>query len=130
MTDLHLPKTHLTVRDGVLRKITGKDETVAEFALKDIRDVRLERCAEWPFPLVLAGVFGGLAWVSSTYIPSDGWAWAATILCCGIAAFVLLTIVGRKVVIVTDGGTVGYLVNDTVEEAEGFVITLRHALRQ
>ena len=122
---LQLPKTKLALHDGMLTKTGEDDALIAELPLSEISDVRIEKTTEYPFPLVIVGIFLALAVVSKVYMPSTGWGWAGTIVCLGIAGFAVMMISGRKIVIETQNGTVGYPVADGFEEADGFVVSLR-----
>lgn len=130
MPELSLPKTRLFYADGTLTKQTSDGATLASFPGNEIKAVRSEETAEYGFPLVLGAVFAGLATVSKMFIESPGLSWSATIVCGGIVAFSLLMVKGRKIVIETKNGSIGYPVNDQFEEADGFVVSLRHALEQ
>jgi len=126
---LELPKTKLVVRDGILKKMCNGDAVVAELPLTDITDVHVEKTADYPFPGVIIAIFAALAIVCRAYAPSAGWGWTGAIVCLGIVGFAVLMIFGRKIVIETIDGTVGYPVGDAFEEADGFVISLKQKLR-
>lgn len=130
MDDLYLPKTGVKLSDEVIRKLGKGDVVIASFSLDSIQDIRCEETADYPFPLVLMAVFVALAVVARQYISSPGLGWATAIVCAGIALFSVLGIYGRKIVLETDTGTVAYPVVDTVEEAEGFVISVRQRLNR
>ena len=125
---LQLPKTKLVVRDGMLTKTGKEDVVVAELQLTDITDVRVEKTADYPFPMAIVAVFVALAVVSKVYVLSAGWGWTGAIVCLAIAGFAVFAIYGRKIVIETNSGAVGYPVADTFEEADGFVVSLRQRL--
>lgn len=125
---LELPKTRLAVSDGALRK-TGKNDTlVAELPLANIADIRVERTADYPLPCVICAVFVALAVVSKVYVTSTGIGWTGAIICLCIAGLAVLAIHGRKIVIETKDGLVGYPVADTFEEADGFVVSVKAML--
>lgn len=128
MTELNLSKTKLTYRNGILTKEGGSGATNATFDAKDIKSVRVEETAEYGFPLVIGAVFAGLATVSKLYVSSPGWSWTGTIICLGVVFFSMLMVKGRKIVVETKDGSVGFQVNDQFEEADGFVLSLRNAL--
>ncbi len=125
---LRLPKTGLVVRDGTLTKIGKEDAVLAELPLADVTDVRVERTAQYGLPLVIIGVLVSLAVVCKLYVPVAGLAWTGAIICFGIAAFAVLLIHGRKIVIQTRNGVVGYAIADEDEEADGFLVSLRYKL--
>lgn len=129
MDDLELPRSRLYLADGVLCKLSENDVAIGRFPLDKIRDIRLETSRDYALPLILFGVFSGLAMVAKQFISSPALAWSAAIVCVGIAVFALITIDGRKVVIETNDGVVGYPVSDGWEDAEGFVITVRQHLK-
>ena len=125
---LQLPKTKLFIHADKLTKKGDNDAVVAEFPLGDIDEVRVEGTADYPFPIAVILIFGSLAYVAKTYIPYTGLGWTAAIICIAIAAFAPLLINGRKIVIETTNGAVGYPVADAFEEADGFVISLKRRL--
>ena len=129
MEDLNLPKTKLSLSDGVLKKLSKNDALVATFALEDIKDIRCDKSADYAFPLILIAVFSSLAIVSIFYIPWTGLGWTLAIMCGGAALFSIQIIYGRKIVLETDNGTVGYPVADTYEEADGFVVSVKQRLK-
>jgi hypothetical protein len=126
---LQLPKTKLMVRDETLTKTGKNDEVLAEFQLTDITNVRVEKTVEYSFPAVIISVLVSLAVVCKLYVPIAGLAWAGTIVCLGIAGLIMLSVHGRKFVIETQNGVVGYPVTDTFEDADGFVLSLRQKLQ-
>lgn len=129
MEDLELPKTKLFLFGNVLKKSGKNGTTIATFALADINDIRCKKTSEYALPVMLIAVFASLAIVSKTYIPWPGLDWTAAIICGAIALFAIVLICGRKIVLDTDEGTVAYLVSDTFEEAEGFVLSVRQRLK-
>lgn len=128
MRKLELPKTMLRLQGRMLTKYVHPETIVGRFPLEQIADVRLERYTEY-FGVIFAATFAALGAVAKVYVPSTGWAWAIAIVCLAIALLCAPMVTGRKIVIETRDGPVGYVVADEVEEAEGFVITLRQVLR-
>ena len=128
MANLELPGTRLILDGDVLRKYGAGDNLIGEFDLEQIRDIRSETTAEYLFPGIMGSVGIGLAVVCRQFIPWEGWGWVGVIVCLGLAGLVFLSVHGRKIVIETADGTVGYPVSDGFEEADGFVLTIRQRL--
>ena len=127
MRKLELPKTKLTFEGGVLTKRGSGDSVIGSFAAKDILKVYLKDTKEYGPASVICISFIALAGMSKTFISDTGWSWTATITCLVISALTLLMINGKKIVIETSKGEVGYIVADPFEEAEGYVLSLSHA---
>ena len=125
---IELPKTMLRLQGRALMKYVDPETIVGRFPLEQIADIRIERHTEY-FGVIFAAMFAALGAVAKVYVPWTGWAWAAAIVCLALALLCALIVSGRKIVIETHDGLVGYVVADAVEEAEGFVITLRQAIR-
>ncbi|MBW3599712.1 MAG: hypothetical protein KY475_20880 [Planctomycetes bacterium] len=128
MRKLELPKTMLRLHGGDLTKYVHPETIVGRFPLEQIADIRLERHTEY-FGVIFAAIGAALAAVAKVYVPWEGWGWAAAVVCLALALLCALIVSGRKIVIETREGPVGYVVADAIEEAEGFVITLRQVLR-
>jgi hypothetical protein len=128
MRKLELPKTMLRLQGRMLTKYVHPETMVGRFPLEQIADIRLERHTEY-LGVIFAATFAALGAVAKVYVPWTGWAWAIAIVCLAIALLCAPMVMGRKIVIETRDGPVGYVVADAVEEAEGFVITLRQVLR-
>ena len=125
---LQLPKTKLDVSDCSLRKTGEDDVVVADLPLSDILDVRIEKTTDYVYPGGIISFFVALAVVSKLYVPWAGLDWVGVIVCLGMAGFAAMMIPGRKIVIETKDGAVGYRVSDTFEEADGFVLSLKQKL--
>ncbi|MAG94598.1 MAG: hypothetical protein CMJ48_12745 [Planctomycetaceae bacterium] len=128
MEDIQLPKTKIALSDGVIRKLGKDGAVIATFTLDDLKDIRCEKSADYPFPLGLIAVFSSLAVVAKQFIPSPGLGWTVSILCAGVSIFSVIIICGRRIVLETRDGTVGYPVVDGFEEAEGFAVSVRQRL--
>ena len=128
MRKLELPKTMLRLQGRMLTKYVHPETMVGRFPLEQIADIRLERHTDY-LGVIFAAMFAALGAVAKVYVPSTGWAWAIAIVCLAIALLCATMVIGLKIVIETRDGPVGYLVEDAVEEAEGFVITARQVLR-
>ena len=128
MSELSLPKTKLILRDGTLLKLGKNDVTVGSYSLYNIVDIRIEKTTDWIFPLLVMGTFLALAAVAKFYIQHAGLGWAVAIILLGCASFCSLMVSGRKIIVQTTYGTVGYPVLDTFEEADGFVLSLKEIL--
>lgn len=126
--DLQLPKSKIVVCDRFLTKTGKNGAMVSELLLTDITDVHVEKTADYCFSSIIIAVFVAMAVVSKTYSPSVGWGWIGTIVCLGIAGVLALGIHGRKIVVETTNGVVGFLMIDTFEEADGFVLSLKQRL--
>ena len=130
MDDLYLPGTKISLSDGVIRKYASDGSLMASFDLEDVREIRCVRTAEDSFSLVLVAIFTALGFVAREFITSAGIAWTVAVLCWGLALFCIVLIYGRKLVLETEEGTVGYPVADGPDEAEGFVMSVKHEMRR
>ena len=124
MNQLVLPKTKLTFADGRLVKLGGGQSVLATFDTKDILSFRIERTKDYPFPVALCLGLIAMMVVARTYIESAGWSWTATIVCGVMAVFAIMMIDGRKIVVETTHGAVGFLVTDQFDHAEAFVLAV------
>ena len=127
---LSLPKTKLILADGTLRKRGSGDEVIATFELADVKDIYCENTVDVAFPAVMSLVLAALAMIAKLYITSEGWGWTVCILCSGLAVLSLLMISGKKIFVETEDGTVGYAVQDSFDDADGFVISVKQHLKK
>lgn len=126
-TMMQLPKTRLSFEDGMLMKRDARDGVVACFPLREIQKIEVEVRREYAMPLVMACGLMGLAWVCLHFIPVEGLAWAAAILCASFGLLCLLTLETRYITVHTENGVVSYLINDDYGDADGFIVSLRTA---
>lgn len=130
MSELSLPKTKLFLRDDRLEKLSADDEVVGSYPLETIQRLRIEETRDWPFPILVVGLFLALAIISKNFLPSPGWSWFVAIIFLGFSGFGTLMIFGHRLVIETADGSVGYAFSDTNEEAEGFVLSVNQMLNR
>ena len=128
MSQLDLPKTKLSLKDEVLEKYNNDDSVAASFSINDISEISVEESKEYSITLIFCAALVGLTWVARTYITSPGWSWTAIIACMAMICFSFLMITVHKIQIVTKNGKVAYTISDSVEEAEGFALSLSHII--
>lgn len=125
---MQLLKTNLFLEDDTLIKMDKDGQRQASFDLDSIRTIEVSETKEYGGALILALLACGLAYASKRYIPSEGWSWAVCITFVALAAFSMMLAKVRSVKITTDEGEVSYPISDQFEEADGFVLAVKHAL--
>ena len=125
---LKLSKTKLSFEDGTLRKEGVGESLIAEFKEADIVDIRIELVKEYAAPLSICATFLALAIVSKQVIASESWSLVAMVVFLAASGFSLFLITTRKIIIETTGGQVAYNIAEQIEEAQGFVLSVKHAL--
>lgn len=128
MYTIELPKTGLVFQNDKLTKYGEMDKVLARFDREVITDIRLTKAHDYAVALMIGLPSFGFALVSKIFIPYQGLSWAATILClCGVL-FAMFCLQITKVEIETTNGLVSYQNMDQIDEAEGFVLSVRHEL--
>ena len=128
MERLKLSKTKLSFENGTLRKEGVGDSLIAEFRDTDIVDIRIEQVKEYAAPLSICATFLALAVVAKQFIASEAWSLVAMLVLLAASGFSLFLITTRKIVIETTGGHVAYNIVEQIEEAQGFVLSVKHVL--
>ena len=128
MDRLKLSKTKLSFENGTLRKEGAGDSLIAEFKEADIVDIRIELVKEYSAPLAICATFLALAIVAKKLIASEAWSLIAMLVFLAASGFSLFLVTTRKIIIETTGGQVAYNIVEQIEEAQGFVLSVKHVL--
>ena len=127
---MNLPKTRLRLDDDLLIKYDAAGDEVSSIKISDIQSVEMTVKYEVVGALMLMVPGAALAWASWSKIEHEWWSWAGTIVFAGLASLAALGIKCTCIDVTTDQGSVQYPVNDTQEDAAGFLIALRQRLEE
>lgn len=124
---LALPRSGISVVDGVLVKAGADGTPSSRFPLREIQLVDVRYRTDWGM-LAISMVFLALSLVSLRFIGSALFAWVVTVLLAGCALFCFL-IRDRQCILVTTGmGTAELEVSETSADGEAFLLSLRHEI--
>jgi hypothetical protein len=126
---LSLPKTGLQVRGDELIKLGARDAVTIRLPLAEIESIRFAMTFE-PISLVFIGTGIGLGLVGFFFSSYD---WLSVVLYVAGVLLIGFGIMGwmcYRVMIVSQGETIGVACNDLPEEGRGFVSSLRWLLRR
>lgn len=121
---VYLPKTGLSLEGDRLIKVSSKGEVMGRFALSELHDIQAISTID-SFSLVFAVVTFIAAVACKILIESLFWGWLLFILLGCVSLIFSFAVKRPQILLVFQEGEVRYDVLDLLQEARGFVITVR-----
>jgi hypothetical protein len=123
--DLVLPRSGLMLVDGDLLKVTRGGEAQGRIPLREVAEIRLGFALE-PLGFILGGAGVGIALICKLFIDSEFWSWLLAVLFSAVAAGCFMLVRKTRLIVVSSLGEVKYDIADMLDEATGFVLSIRH----
>lgn len=126
--DLSLPKSNLKLVADELRLCSANDEVIARHPLECIEQATVVKQFE-PVAVLFASLGVCLAYFPYLYVPNDILKWL--LIAVGGVCLLLgvLGAFGVRLQLQVSGTILRYPVNDAIEHAQGFAITINHLIR-
>ncbi|HYG76182.1 MAG TPA: hypothetical protein VEK08_14350 [Planctomycetota bacterium] len=124
---IELPKTFLSFCDGVLQKTDGDGKVVTKLNLCDISKITLTWRTDTT-PVVVAFVSAALAYAAYVNLEQAVWKYSLTVLLALVALICAAAANQAYLILESRGDQIEYNLNDSKEDCQGFVVTLKRAV--